>query len=233
MDNKGNYSRNSTSIMENAVALKLPSFWSAQPRVWFQLAEAQFALRNVAIDSTKYYHVVAALDQDTAKRLIDLLESPPQEEKYSAIKQRLLGTFDLSPQERASRLLDLPDLGDRKPSELMDDMLALLGSHEACFIFQCLFLRRMPEDVRVILAGEELTDPRRLAQRADALWLAGSGRTGATVSRVASSSPSRSHGNNSHNVNDRGLCFFHRRFGEKARKCVFPCKYQGNGQAGR
>ena len=60
---------------ENAVALKLPPFWISQPRVWFQQAEAQFALRNITADDTKYFYVVAALDQETASRLIDFLET--------------------------------------------------------------------------------------------------------------------------------------------------------------
>ena len=50
---------------ENAVALKLPPFWISQPRVWFQQAEAQFALRNITAHDTKYFYVVAALDQET------------------------------------------------------------------------------------------------------------------------------------------------------------------------
>ena len=58
---------------ENAVALKLPPFWISQPGVWFQQAEAQFTLRNITADDTKYFYVVAALDQETASRLIDFL----------------------------------------------------------------------------------------------------------------------------------------------------------------
>ena len=50
---------------ENAVALKLPPFWISQPRVWFQQTEAQFALRKITADETKYFNVVAALDQET------------------------------------------------------------------------------------------------------------------------------------------------------------------------
>ena len=61
---------------ENAVALKLPPFWISQPRVWFQQAEAQFALRKITADDTRYFYVVAALDQETASRLIDFLENP-------------------------------------------------------------------------------------------------------------------------------------------------------------
>ncbi|XP_078487863.1 uncharacterized protein LOC144745813 [Ciona intestinalis] len=155
--------------MENTVAVKLPVFWANQPRVWFQQAEAQFALKNVTVDQTKYYHVVSALDPDTATRLLDLLENPPREQKYTAIKERLLQTFSLSRQQRARRLLDMPPLGDRKPSALMDEMLSLLGNHESCLLFEELFLQRMPNDIRICLAKEDLEEPRQLARRADQL----------------------------------------------------------------
>ena len=82
----------------NAVALKLPTFWHASPNTWFIQAEAQFALRNVTADETRYYHVVASLDQDTASRLEDVLNQPP-----ATLKDRLLRTFCLSEGERAAR----------------------------------------------------------------------------------------------------------------------------------
>ena len=66
---------------EHAVALKLPIFWTAQPDVWF--AQAQFNLRGITADDTKYYYVVAALDQDTATRVLDLISQPPDDNKYS------------------------------------------------------------------------------------------------------------------------------------------------------
>ena len=78
---------------EHAVALKLPTFWTSQPEVWFVQAEAQFQLRGIAADSTKYYHVLAVLDQETATRLLDLVSRPPSENKYEQLKARLLETF--------------------------------------------------------------------------------------------------------------------------------------------
>ena len=67
--------------MVDAVALKLPTFWAKQPDVWFYQAEALFHIRNITKDETKYYFVVAALDQTTAGRLQDTLSNPPTDNK--------------------------------------------------------------------------------------------------------------------------------------------------------
>ena len=48
------------------VAIKLPTFWTESPLAWFAQAEAQFAIRGIVNDDTKYYHVVSALDNSTA-----------------------------------------------------------------------------------------------------------------------------------------------------------------------
>ena len=89
----------------DSVAVKLPTFWAAQPKVWFAQAEAQFKLRKITSDETMYFHVVAALDQEKATRLINLINRPPELDKYKTIKERLTDTFDLSERERASCLL--------------------------------------------------------------------------------------------------------------------------------
>ena len=134
---------------EHSVSLKLPTFWPSQPEVWFAQAEAQFHLRKITADETQYYYVLAALDQTTATRLLDLISQPPVQNKYQALKNRLIETFGLSKRERASRLLHFRELGDTKPSALMDEMLAVLGDHPPCLLFEQLFLERLPEDVRV------------------------------------------------------------------------------------
>ena len=202
-----------------AVALKLPQFWSSQPRVWFTQADAQFATRNITADDTKYHYVVAALDQDTAARLLDLLEAPPAANKYNAIKARLLATYALSDYERAGQLLNMPELGDDKPSALMDKMLALLGQHEACFLFRRIFLNRLPEAIRSVLVHSGETDNRRLAAAADQLWEAHRGDT----SSVAACPVTRPRRNT---VATEGICFYHATYGAKARRCKEFCKFQ-------
>ncbi|KAJ8371859.1 hypothetical protein AAFF_G00299540 [Aldrovandia affinis] len=151
----------------HAVALKLPEFWQEHAAVWFAQAEAQFALRGITQEDTKYFYVVAALNSSTASRVLSLLQDPPEDDKYLALKQLLLETFELSEPERARKLLTLPGLGDSKPSELMDHMLTLLGNHQPCFIFRELFMQQMPSQVRATLAGSPVKDLRALAREAD------------------------------------------------------------------
>lgn len=214
----------------NAVAIKLPTFWTAQPVVWFAQAEAQFNIKNITQDSTKYYYVVSALDQATASRIINELSHPPETGKYENLKKKLLGTFDLTRRERASRLLHLGDIGDRKPSELMDEILSLLDGHKPCLLAEQVFLEHLPEDIRMQIADEDFEQPQALAIKADNLWLAKQQSTMQVINKVTSSeTESRKVRPTSH----RDWCFYHAKFGEKARRCRSPCKYPGNEGAGR
>ena len=71
--------------------------------------------------------VVAALDASTTARAMALLEAPPAVGKYDTLKAFLTKLFELSELEKADRLLSLNGLGDSKPPELMERILAVLG----------------------------------------------------------------------------------------------------------
>lgn len=118
-----------------AATVKLPDFWQHNPRAWFQHIEAQFQLRGITQDITKYFHVVA--------RALVLLEAPPVTGTYGTLKTFLLRLVELSELEKADRLLSLNGLGDGKPSELMERMLAVLGSADPALLFTHIFMRQL------------------------------------------------------------------------------------------
>lgn len=220
-----------------AATVRLPDFWQNDPEPWFQHIEAQFHLRGITTDDTKYFHVVAALDPATTRRLMGLLRDPPPTGKYAALKNELLHRFQLSDMERADRLLSLSGLGDSKPSELMENMLALLGSGDVSFLFTHLFLRQLPTPVRTALANSPLVrtkDYRGLAEEADRLVLASRqsavhallpGSPDDDAVEVAAVTERRKKRDE--------LCYYHRRFGGKAHRCIPPCSFrpQGNEKA--
>ena len=193
--------------------------------------------------------MVAALDQSTALRVLDILEDPPQTGKYANLKKRLTDIFGLSQRQRADRLLDVKCLEDRAPSQLMDEMLALLGDHKPCMLFESLFLRCMPDDIRLQLVSNSSADMCPLAKCADALWQArGQTEVPSFTSNVTdenhvegrSPRDQRSRTTTtpkslkpSSNTRDTDICYYHRRFGNVARRCNGPCIFSGNERAGR
>jgi hypothetical protein len=156
--------------------------------------------------------------------------------KYQTLKDRLLQTFTLTESQRAASLLNLQGLGDEKPSQLMDKMLALLGGHTPCFLFREIFMRQMPPDIRPYLAHANIANFRELAKAADVLWMSRSADLNAVqVVRQRKNTPSVSTNGDAHISKPEEICYYHRRFGVAAKQCRPPCNFtkQGNGQAGR
>ena len=108
-------------------------------------------------------HIITALPEAVIISVVDLLETftPDSEDSYTRLKERLLGKFTLSKWQMLNQLVDHPDLGNRQPSSMMDDMLALLPTGEpAGELFQTLFLRCLPLSMREHLGAEEFDDAR-------------------------------------------------------------------------
>ena len=55
------------------VSMKLPTFWPDAAEVWFAQGDAQFAIRNLTVSKTKFYHAVAVLPQEVASQVLDLI----------------------------------------------------------------------------------------------------------------------------------------------------------------
>ena len=130
-------------------------------------------------------------------------------------------------------------LGDRKPSILMNEMLSLMDEHKPCLLFEQVFLEQMPEDIRLLLADEDFTDPRGVAARADVLWQAKQ-QNGATISRVTTMPqpvkrvvPGAEAATAPNNANKTKWCYYHQKWGADARRCRPPCTHPGNATTGR
>ena len=174
---------------------------------------------------------------------------------YADLKARLTDSFKPSQWCLASSIIHHADAGDRRPSHLLDAMVALLPDGEPQgIIFQTLFLEKLLVDLRDHLMAVKFETPRLMAAHADQLW---DGRQSAhlpgSVSAVRSSSPSRQQAaqrggrcsadrrrqapsanrpaGQSSTPHPDGLCFYHGRFADKAHRCEAPCSWAGNAPA--
>ena len=213
----------------DAVSVKLPEFWADNVETWFSQVEAQFRLRGITQDETMYTHIVAVLHGDAATRAERLINKPPSENKYKAIKNFLMNSYGLPEAERADRLLRMEELGSRKPSQLMSKILHLYGDNQHNFLVKHIFLRALPERLQHALASCKEEDLNELAKEAD--------RLAPLVDRQAFLTNSASIDAVRHQQmtgryqprQQHGLCYFHAKFGSKARSCRHPCSWvQGN-----
>lgn len=220
----------------NAVSTKLPQFWHGRPKVWFITAEAEFDNKNITADDTKYRYVVMALGLEVASRVSDFLEDPPTKDKYAALKKRLIEEYSLQPMAKAKRLANPPELGDKKPSQLMSSMLDLAeGGVEKTPLFKWLFIQRMPQEIHPLLESHNEENMREFAKFADRLHE----MARPTISAVQVPSENfdsvelnaTSFGQNT-TGNRRRLCYAHYRYGENARQCKAPCGWISNRRAG-
>ena len=88
---------------------------------------------------------------DVVGRIVDLVTVPPPTGKYDALKQRLTDSFAGTPNERAARILDITDLGGRRPSALKDELRNLSRGEDGDFLLRAVFLHPLPDDLRKVV----------------------------------------------------------------------------------
>ena len=220
----------------STIGVKLTPFWEDEPRVWFAQAEQVFSLKKITTDATKFAHIIGALSQEVAKSVKDILIMPPDSDKYCFLKERLCSSYSPSDYESAFKLFNLPSSYNEKPIKIMERMLGLLPHDtKPCWLFQFMFLQKLPEVLRCELARLDLkdfvNDPRGLALEATKHWEKLSASTSSVLSEdteLFAVGPGR----NKPHPPTQPLCYFHHRFGSKAQKCRDPCSWfpKGNGR---
>lgn len=166
----------STHDMEQQVSSatlhKLPTFWSSMPEAWFLQAENIFQINRMSSDQSKFQHVVAMLPQDVIVCVVDLIRNPPLDNKYKTLKDALISRLTISEERRLEQLLLPSEIGDRKPSSFYRDMEASMGSSNIVNpnLLKKLWLRKLPEAIKIAVTASSKEDIRQLMQIADDVW---------------------------------------------------------------
>ena len=141
--------------------LKLPEFWSAAPAIWFARAELHLEVAGVQSEQEMFAHAVYALSQDATRLVTDLITNPPLHHPYTALKERLLIAHQLSPIQKAAKILSMPVIGDRRPSQLLADLLEYCPPREEkTAFFRATYMQRLPADMQVLRLAWPSPGPR-------------------------------------------------------------------------
>ena len=103
--------------------------------------------------------------------MCDLILAQPTKNHYDKLKGQLIKQTSASEQKLLQQLLNVEELGDHKPSQVLRHMQQLLGDKSSSIDQSCLremFLQRLPANIRIILASiPDTTGLEDLAQLAD------------------------------------------------------------------
>jgi len=153
--------------------VKLPPLWTtqAQTRSWFQLAESQFDIYAVENPRLRFDLVLAAMSDEARLHAKAIVDAPGLfRDPYLALRTRILEVYQPSVWQMAAEFLQGKELGDMRPSDMMDEMLALLPQ-DLSLLVKASFLGRLPADMRDhVQEGAEHLSYQQLAARADTIW---------------------------------------------------------------
>lgn len=139
--------------------IKITTFWQSRPKLWFVSLDSEFAAFKIRSDEAKYKVTIRHLDEQTMLAVADILEQPPESNKYETLKNALIERFLDSVEKQMRILLNETELGDKKPSILLREMRALAGSNISDSVLRILWLQRLParvQEVLVVLEGISL-----------------------------------------------------------------------------
>ena len=241
------------SLHHVSVPLKLPTFWAADPTMWFEQVEATFRNRKITAQETKFNHVLAALQPQDITIVRDIISQRPRDPNcYDLLKSTLIERKTSSKVQRIEEAMALGELGDQKPTELLLRMQQILdvGHEDDVGFMRWLFLNRLPKSVKLVLQSQDELQLKELAKKADALVVPGVSSVSsieadlktqvealklevAALKKTQSAKPigiTRPTSANKQTSNN-GLCFYHDRFGAKAKKCRDGCAWPKSGNA--
>lgn len=144
----------------------IPHFQSKDVEFWFLQLEALFRSNKVTDDQTRFDYVIQALDITAASSVRHILKSPPEEDRYEALKKALTDRLALSEAARIKQAMSNEALGDRKPSQHLRHLQDLAGDNLSDAALTSIWIEALPPNVKQIVAGSNL-DLDDLAAMAD------------------------------------------------------------------
>jgi hypothetical protein len=113
----------------------------------------------------KFCLVVQSLPRDSMRLVANLMDSLPAELMYNFLKDQLLASHQLTDIQKVELLVDMPALGDQKPTQLLAAMI------EACPRGQkdSVFFWKQAANVKILLAYLDHTCLKEFATASDQL----------------------------------------------------------------
>lgn len=176
---------------ENTIRIRLPMPVMNRDNIelWFIQLEAWFQVNGVASDKNKFSTVVAALDSSLLQQVYEVVSNPPATDRFKAIKEAAIKNFTESQQMRIQQFVSGIQLGDRKPTHLLNDLRRVSGANQDEQLLRGLWMQRLPIEVQTCLATVQapLSELAGLANSVMDTFRVGNGNASASINAASSS----------------------------------------------
>nr|XP_043068289.1 uncharacterized protein LOC122321628 [Drosophila bipectinata] len=96
-------------------------------------------------------YVPASIEAPVLARIADAIVNQPRTGKYENLKSCILERFCESEQKKIQKLISETDLGDKRPTQLLNELNALAANKVQESFLKALWLQRLPTQVQAIL----------------------------------------------------------------------------------
>ncbi|XP_026475581.1 uncharacterized protein LOC113380629 [Ctenocephalides felis] len=233
---KSENSNDANAGVSHGIARPIPTFWYEKPQLWFAMIEAHFNRSRIKTEDVKYEFILSYLD--------DKLASESQDQKIRRLlEQEELG--DRKPSQflrhltsLAGPLLDENILRTLWLQRLPTHTQQILKAHPTMKIEDLATIADSIGEVNIAptVAATSLTDSTtsELLKRVEDLTK--------MVAELQNRRPRYRHNSRSRKISRTrsfsrqrngsrqrfDTCWYHYKFGDKAKKCTQPCKMSGN-----
>ncbi|XP_067648090.1 putative leucine-rich repeat-containing protein DDB_G0290503 [Eurosta solidaginis] len=109
-------------------------------------------------------------DLDIIMTILDFIQNPPENNKFTALKKVLIERLSLSENAKFDKDLSDSEMGERKPSECYRSLVLLSGTNFSQEVLKKLWMRKPPRNLNVISASSNSSDINELMKLADNVW---------------------------------------------------------------
>lgn len=152
--------------INNAVSIKTPQFSETSAGTWFRVMEAQFAIKNITVSQTKFFHVLAGLPTDISDNVPEeILES----QDYDQFKEAVLSFYERTKPELFEKLISSTTMTGRPSTYLRQ--LQQIGSKTKVGddLVRHKFIQSLPGTIAPALATQKTLTLTQLGSMADEL----------------------------------------------------------------
>lgn len=207
------------ALQVQAVGLKLAPFFTQNPQFWFDASEAQFGIRNITSDDTKFWYTISALDHSTYEAVASIVRrvrnGTLRDNKFQRVKEVLLEKYGVRPVRQFYNLLKSAGETDRSVTELFNKVGAMSVTLEEMRMATTLFI--LPQGIQHELGKQKFKTFEEMYEMAKLIEEQSSSTSIAAVR-------SKPKTNRKPQTSAEDVCYYHKRFGKEAKKCRKPCK---------